>query len=110
MVVAALAQLDRALKRGLPLGLTFVIVLLSVVPLPVPEYAVLAPSFALMAVYYWTVHRPDLMRPWSVFVIGVLDDVLSGTPQLPGGHSVAIHQAKVDDRPLRIPDGIGDIK
>jgi len=80
MVVAALAQLDRALKLGLPLGLTFLIVLLSVVPLPVPEYAVLAPSFALMSVYYWTVHRPDLFPAWGAFAVGLFDDVLSGSP------------------------------
>lgn len=80
MVVAALAQLDRALKRGLPLGLTFIFVVLSVVPMPVPEYSVLAPSVALMSVYYWTVHRPDLFPAWGAFAVGLFDDVLSGSP------------------------------
>ncbi|MBI1245855.1 MAG: rod shape-determining protein MreD [Alphaproteobacteria bacterium] len=80
MVVAALAQLDRALKRALPLALAFIVVLLSVVPLPVPEYAVLAPSFALMSVFYWTVHRPDLFPAWGAFAVGLFDDMLSGAP------------------------------
>ncbi len=80
MVVAALAQLDRALKRALPLALAFFVVLLSVVPMPVPEYAVLAPSFALMSVFYWTVHRPDLFPAWGAFAVGLFDDMLTGAP------------------------------
>ena len=80
MVVAAFNQLDRLLKRALPAGLTLLIVLLSVVPIPVPEYAVLAPNFALMAVFYWTIHRPDLFPAWGAFAIGLFDDVLSGAP------------------------------
>lgn len=80
MVVAALAQLDRVLKRALPLALTFAVVLVSVVPLPVPEYSVLAPAFALMSVYYWTVHRPDLFPAWGAFAAGLFDDILSGAP------------------------------
>ncbi|MBM3275054.1 MAG: rod shape-determining protein MreD [Candidatus Sericytochromatia bacterium] len=65
---------------AIPLLATIVAVVLNVVPLRLPDYAPLAPGFVLMAVFYWTVHRPDLMRPWAVFLIGVLDDMLSGTP------------------------------
>ena len=45
-----------------------------------PAASTLAPDIVLIAVFYWTVHRPDLMRLWTVFVIGLLSDVLSGTP------------------------------
>ncbi len=79
-IVAALTQVDRALKRALPLALGAAIVMLSVVPLPVPEYAVLAPGFLLMAVFYWTVHRPDLFPAWGAFALGLFDDLLSGAP------------------------------
>jgi rod shape-determining protein MreD len=30
-------------------------------------------------VFYWTVHRPDLLRPWNACLLGLLDDILSGT-------------------------------
>jgi len=80
MVVAAFAQLDRLLKRALPGFLAALIALLSVLPLPIPEYAVLAPNFALMAVFYWTVHRPDLFPAWSAFLTGLFLDSLSGAP------------------------------
>lgn len=75
-----LQRVDLWARTSVPLALTFLMALLNVVPLRLPDYSELAPSLVLMAVFYWTVHRPDLMRPWSVFVIGLLDDVLSGAP------------------------------
>lgn len=75
-----LQRVDLWARATVPLALTLIMAILNVVPLRLPDYSELAPSFVLMAVFYWTVHRPDLMRPWSVFVIGVLDDVLSGAP------------------------------
>lgn len=75
-----LQRLDLWARAAIPLLATMAAVLLNVVPLRLPDYAPLAPGFVLMAVFYWTVHRPDLMRPWAVFLVGLLDDVLSGTP------------------------------
>jgi rod shape-determining protein MreD len=75
-----LQRVDLWARTAVPLALTLFMVILNVVPLRLPDYSELAPSLVLMAVFYWTVHRPDLMRPWSVFLIGLLDDVLSGAP------------------------------
>ncbi len=75
-----LQRLDLWARTAIPLLATILAVVLNVVPLRLPDYAPLAPGFVLMAVFYWTVHRPDLMRPWAVFLIGILDDILSGTP------------------------------
>ncbi|MFM7346006.1 MAG: rod shape-determining protein MreD [Tagaea sp.] len=80
MVGAALAQLDRSLKQALPLASTALVALLSVVPLPIPEYAVLAPNFVLICAFYWIVHRPDLFPAWGAFLVGLFDDTLSGAP------------------------------
>lgn len=38
------------------------------------------PMFALMPLYFWCLVRPDLVKPGWVFVIGVLQDLLSGGP------------------------------
>jgi rod shape-determining protein MreD len=38
------------------------------------------PLLALMPVYFWCVVRPDLMPPWVAFVLGLLQDLLSGMP------------------------------
>lgn len=73
-------RLDGWARASAPFALTLVAVIINVVPLRLPAYSVIAPDLVLMAVFYWTVHRPDLMRPWSAFVVGLLDDILSGTP------------------------------
>ena len=75
-----LQRLDLWARAAIPMLATLLAVMLNVVPLRLPDYAPMAPGFVLMAVFYWTVHRPDLMRPWAVFLVGILDDVLSGTP------------------------------
>jgi len=53
--------------------------ILSVVPLRVPGLAGAAPACALMAIYHWTIYRPDLLSPSAVFVIGLALDLLDGT-------------------------------
>ncbi len=75
-----LQQLDRWARRALPVAISLLLALLSAVPIPVPGYAALAPDLVLMAVFYWVVHRPDLMSLPVVFVIGLFADLVSGTP------------------------------
>ena len=40
----------------------------------------MAANLVLMAVFYWAVHRPDLLSPMTVFLIGLLQDILVGMP------------------------------
>jgi rod shape-determining protein MreD len=51
----------------------------GLLPLPAPGYAVLTPAFALMAVYHWSVYRPDLLPPSLLFVVGIAQDLIAGT-------------------------------
>jgi rod shape-determining protein MreD len=64
------------------LPILFALALVVLVNLPVSFTGRLmpAPSLALAAVYYWVLVRPDLMPPVAVFVVGLLEDVLSGGP------------------------------
>lgn len=71
-----------ALYRAVPFTSGLVAVFLSVVPLHVPGLAVATPAFVLMTLYHWTVYRPDLIPPGMVFVIGILLDLLEGTPYI----------------------------
>ncbi|HXQ51083.1 MAG TPA: rod shape-determining protein MreD [Stellaceae bacterium] len=66
--------------RVVPFLSTFVFVLVSVVPLQLPGFAAVTPSFALMAVAHWTIYRPDLLPQSAVFALGLLLDLLNGTP------------------------------
>ena len=68
--------------RLAPFLSTLFCVFISVVPLHAPGFATVTPSFALMAVFHWTIYRPDLLPQSAVFVLGLLLDLLSGTPYL----------------------------
>ncbi len=63
-----------------PLAVTVFLVLVSVVPMPIPAYAPIAPGLPLAAVYYWSIYRPDLMTNAAVAFVGLLHDALTGTP------------------------------
>lgn len=63
-----------------PVASTLVFALGSAVPLHIPGFDVVTPAFALMALFHWTVYRPDLLPLSGVFGLGLLLDLLSGTP------------------------------
>lgn len=73
-------RFDRFSRNLLPLSVTLCLVLLSVVPVPIPGYALVVPLFSLCAVYYWSVNRPQSLPPVAIFALGLIQDSLSGTP------------------------------
>ncbi len=81
-------RLDNVARRLVPLGLTLVLILFSVVPLHIPGYSSIVPMLALISVYYWAIHRPRLLPPIAVFAVGLAQDFLSGTPL--GLHAVVL--------------------
>ncbi|MFQ6018417.1 MAG: rod shape-determining protein MreD [Kiloniellaceae bacterium] len=67
--------------RGLaPFAFTLLLVIAGMVPLRIPDLSPIIPSLALIAVYFWLVHQPDLMPLWAVFLIGLVQDLLGGGP------------------------------
>ena len=77
---AVWGYLDRGLRGLIPFVLTIELVLISVLPIPVPGTGPITPALTLMAVYYWSVYRPDLLPIAATFIIGVVQDTLSGAP------------------------------
>ena len=67
-------------SRLVPFLTTVLFAFFSVVPLNLPGFAVVMPAFALMAVFHWSVYRPDLLPLSAVFVSGLLLDLMNGTP------------------------------
>jgi rod shape-determining protein MreD len=101
-VTPTLAQrLDILARNMVPAAFCVLLVMLSAIPLYIPGYAPTAANLVLMAVFYWAVHRPDLLSPIVAFLLGLLQDVLTGSP--PGTnalvlvlvHTVAISQGRV---------------
>ncbi|MBM3510857.1 MAG: rod shape-determining protein MreD [Alphaproteobacteria bacterium] len=74
---AVLARTSRGL---VPAATILLVLLLSLVPLNLPYFSQVAPAVTLIAVFYWTIYRPDLLPPVTVFVLGALQDLVVGTP------------------------------
>ena len=72
----------------MPVSLTALFVILSAIPFYIPGYGPVAANLVLMAVFYWAVHRPDLLPPISVFFLGLMQDFLVGMP--PGMNAVVL--------------------
>jgi len=76
--IPTLPRVNSGLARLLPVATTVLASVIAVLPVHMPGYAALVPAFALMAVYHWTIYRPDLLPPISVFAIGLAQDLLTG--------------------------------
>ena len=69
-----LQRLDLTLRCMTPFVITLLLALMPMLPLHLPHETDLVPAFTLMAVFYWTVYRPDLMPASAVFAIGIIQD------------------------------------
>ena len=76
----ALHRLDQNARRLLPTLISLVLGLAVVLPVGLPHWGELAPPLLLIAVFYWSIVRPDLMPPTAAFVLGLFQDLLTGAP------------------------------
>lgn len=83
----------------LPIVTTILAALLSIEPLHLERYAALTPAFTLMAAYHWTIYRPNLLPAFWLFLIGTIQDLLSGG--LPGVTAVTLLLARAIVLPHR---------
>ena len=73
-------RLDLVARSLSPMAITLLLVMVSVLPMHIPFFGTVSPVLSLMAVYYWSIFRPDLMPSFAVFGAGLFQDILSGTP------------------------------
>lgn len=67
--------------RGLtPFIVTVSLAVLTVIPLRIPDFAPVTPALTVIAVYYWSIYRPDLLPMAAVFGVGLFQDALAGMP------------------------------
>ena len=74
------ARASRLVVMVLPFVIGIACVLLSFVPVGRIFGSSNMPAFALMAIFYWAVVRPDMFPVYAVFVVGLLTDLLSAGP------------------------------
>ena len=72
--------MDLLARQLTPSMLTLILVVIGVVPLRILEFSTVMPLLPLMAVYHWAVFRPRLLPAYAVFLIGILQDILTGAP------------------------------
>ena len=85
-------RLDRTVRRFLPALSSLLLGIVSVLPIGIPEWGVLAPPRMLAAVFYWSLTRPDLMPPTAAFALGLLNDIMTGAPLGSGGLILVLTQ------------------
>ncbi|MDH5556332.1 MAG: rod shape-determining protein MreD [Alphaproteobacteria bacterium] len=73
-------NLDTVARNAAPTLLLLFLVILGQLPFSLPGDSAVTPYFVLMAVFYWGLHRPDLLPAAVVFVVGLLQDALEGEP------------------------------
>jgi rod shape-determining protein MreD len=99
VTASARQRADNPAARLLPVATTLLAVLISIQPVAIPGYAALTPAFTLMAVYHWTIYRPNLLPPVVLFLVGLAQDLLSGAP--PGTTSLILLLVRVSLLPHR---------
>jgi rod shape-determining protein MreD len=92
-------RVEKPVARLLPIATTLFATVISIQPAHIPGYAALTPAFTLMAVYHWTIYRPDLLPPSAIFLVGVTQDLLSGVP--PGVTALVLLVARAAVLPHR---------
>ncbi len=73
-------RLDIAARSAFPATCTILLMLLTQMPLGIPNQFALLPAATLACVYFWSLFRPAAMPPGVVFVIGLLFDLLGYLP------------------------------
>jgi rod shape-determining protein MreD len=73
-------NVSRLLGSLLPVLSAVLLVMLVNLPVTLTGGLFPAPLLALTAVYFWALVRPDLMPPFVVLFVGLLEDLLSGGP------------------------------
>ncbi len=73
-------NLFRLIKAAAPTLLGVIGVMILAAPVRLFEGFAPTPIFPLVIVFFWSVYGPDYLPPFSVFLIGLLQDLLTGGP------------------------------
>jgi len=73
-------RLDRWARLSVPFVLGLMLAIAAVLPWPLPGAPSVTPGLPLAVVYYWTLHREEVLPPPAVFMLGLTEDMLGGAP------------------------------
>lgn len=64
----------------LPFLTILFLIIIMVLPYNIPLIGDIMPFLTMIGVYYWSVFKPELLPTSAVFILGLLQDVLLGSP------------------------------
>lgn len=79
-MIPAVDYLKNFIRIILPSTTVLLLIFLSALPLGIPYFSSVTPFFALIAVYFWSIYRSEIFPIWIVFVLGLIQDLILGTP------------------------------
>ena len=80
MTSSFLNRLDTWARNLAPFALTLLMLIVGTTPLHLPFFVPLGSSLAMISVYYWAIHRPELLPAPAVFAIGLIGDLMGSAP------------------------------
>lgn len=73
-------RLDELWRSALPFASILLLVCIDLAPLPSAAPTAIAPLLCLCGIFYWSVHRPDLLGNGLMLVLTLLLDATAGMP------------------------------
>jgi rod shape-determining protein MreD len=80
MKPAVWQRLDQWARRLSPFSASLLLLFVAMLPLRLPYLGPITPDFAIMVAFYWAVHRPSAIPAPAIFVLGMVSDMLGGSP------------------------------
>jgi rod shape-determining protein MreD len=92
MTPAPWRRVEQNARRLLPVLSCLALCILAILPIGLPHWGALAPPLMLIAVYYWSLARPDLLPPTAAFAVGLFQDLMTGAPTGSGALIMVVTQ------------------
>ena len=80
MKPGVLHYVDNGFRVVTPVVLAFLMLVISRLPFGIEGLESAMPLLTLIACYYWTIYRPNLMPSIALFILGLLQDLVTGGP------------------------------
>lgn len=80
MKPGVMQHVDMGLRAITPVLLAFLLLVLSRLPFGIEGLESAMPLVTLIAAYFWTIYRPNLMPSIALFILGLLQDLVTGGP------------------------------
>ncbi len=73
-------NVKNSFQRLIPLCFSLLLLCLSCIPFKITFFDYARSAVGLVCVYYWLIHRPDIFNLFSVYLLGLVADILSAVP------------------------------